>query len=589
MPELPRFVPRPRLLRVGLVLLFLLTSAGAIAIVTSFVETNLVHDPVAEHIDQFRLRNLVANGQKSLAFQEAFDGGDELFETVFNALDGVGANVGRGQRFTRVPRADLRGSGEWFNHRPERVTGPNASACNSCHFRPFDDGAGDAAANVHRDPFRTGTLGQFIARNTPHVFAPGAIQRLAEEMTDGLHADRQRLVDEVCTFGGTRSITLETKGVNFGTLTATRTNISPCRVSFNTDGVRGVDFQGSVDNPAAAPDLIIRPFQWKGSVPFIRDFNRGASHNELGMQAVEIVGDNVDGDADGIANEMTVGDQTGLAVYLAAQPRPTTLLELQSLDLIEPLPLTQVNAINRGRFVFGAIGCDSCHRPSLTINDPIFSEPSQNAAYRDGAAFPAGQSPVQRGVDTRYPVTFDLTRDQPDNVIERADGTVFRLGSLKKDSNGRAVVELFSDLKRHEMGPRLAESVNEIAGDDVTPIPLNPRNRHTPSTFLTEALWGVGSTAPYLHDGRATTLVEAILEHGNGLSGDTSEAANERANYINLTASDKRALVAFLENLVLFKLEEVEGAVVATVAPSNVKLKVPQGLNKRKSGKGKVD
>ena len=41
---------------------------------------------------------------------------------------------------------------------------------------------------------------------------------------------------------------------------------------------------------------------------------------------------------------------------------------------------------------------------------------------------------------------------------------------------------------------------------------------------MTENLWGVGSTAPYMHDGRATTLAEAILEHGTGASNDTSEA-----------------------------------------------------------------
>ncbi len=44
---------------------------------------------------------------------EAFELGDELFGTQFNALDGSGANVGRGQRFTRVPRADLKGPTEW--------------------------------------------------------------------------------------------------------------------------------------------------------------------------------------------------------------------------------------------------------------------------------------------------------------------------------------------------------------------------------------------------------------------------------------------------------------------------------------------
>ena len=108
------------------------------------------------------------------------------------------------------------------------------------------------------------------------------------------------------------------------------------------------------------------------------------------------------------------------------------------------------------------------------------------------------------------------------------------------------------------MGPRLAEPVNEIAGDDVTPIPPSPRNRHTPDTFLTENLWGVGSTAPYLHDGRATTLAEAIIEHAASNSDTASEARGARAAYLARSLSDKQALIAFLENLVLFKLEEEE-------------------------------
>ena len=141
------------------------------------------------------------------------------------------------------------------------------------------------------------------------------------------------------------------------------------------------------------------------------------------------------------------------------------------------------------------------------------------------------------------------------------------------------------DLKRHAMGPALAEPVNEIAGDDVTPIPVNPRNRHTPDTFMTENLWGVGSTAPYMHDGRATTLVEAVLEHATSSSSDPSEAAQSRRNYLNLGNSDKRALIAFLENLVLFKVEEVEGATVATIAPQGegVNLRIPRRSGQRKA------
>jgi hypothetical protein len=565
--------------------------AGVYAIVTDLTDVKNVHSAAAVHADQQELLALVLAGQDEEAFEEAFELGDELFATLFNAIDGVGANVGRGQRFTRVPRADLKGTGEWFRHTPARVTGPNSNACNSCHFRPFEDGAGDAAANVHRDTFRTGLVGQFVQRNTPHVFATGAIQRLAEEMTDELFARRQSLVDTVCAQGGTRSVNLQAKFTNYGTLSATRTATSPCRVTFDTSAVRGIDFQRSVDNPTALPDLIVRPFQWKGSVPFLRDFNRGASHNELGMQAVEVVGDDVDGDFDGVKNEMTVGDQTALAIYMAGQPRPTSLIELSALGLIEPLPTARVQAIARGAVMFVQAGCATCHIPAMVINTPVFSEPSTNAAYRDGAAFPAGQNPIARGVDPAHPIRFDLTRDQPDNRITLPNGTVFPLGSLRRDGHGRGIVELFGDLKRHEMGSRLAESVNEIAGDDVTPIPLNPLNRHTPGTFLTENLWGVGSTPPYLHDGRATTVAEAILEHATGAANDISEAKESRGRYLALPVNDKKALIAFLENLVLFKTEEEEGLQVATIAPQgeDIKLRIPRASVKRKASTTKPE
>lgn len=568
----------PRSLLIVVALLF--ASMSAWAIVTDLAQVRLVHSAVAEHVDQADLNALAAN-QK---FAEAFEIGDELFATAFNALDGGGANVGRGQRYTRIPRADLKGSNEWFNHTPTRVTGPNAGGCFECHEAPFEDGAGTAALNVHRDPFRTGNISQFIERNTPHVFAPGAIQRLAEEMTDALGADQQRLVTDVCRAGGTRSVTLDAKGVNFGTLSATRTATAPaCTVTFNTDGVRGVDFLPSVDNPAAPVALIVRPFQWKGSVPFLRDFNRGAAHNELGMQAVEVVGDNVDGDFDGVTNELSIGDMTALAVYMAAQPRPTTLLELNALGLLEPsLTSAQVSRINRGRQVFGEVGCTSCHVQQLTLDSPIYSEPSQNAAFRDGAAFPAGQ-PTVNVVDPRNPVTFDLTRDQPDNIIRTSSGSIrARLGSFtRRDSSGRVIIELYGDLKRHAMGPRLAEAVNEIAGDDVTPIPVSPRNRHTPDTYLTENLWGVGSTAPYMHDGRATTLAEAIIEHAASNSDTASEARASRAAYLARSQADKLAVIAFLQNLVLFKLEEPDAAAASATAALQTLVGAPSPTQQR--------
>jgi hypothetical protein len=513
---------------VAIAALMLGLGGAAWGIIIDLTVVGAIHVPNAEHADQEELYDLVASGQTEEAFEEAFELGDELFEVTFNALDGVGANVGDGQRFTRIPRADKTGPGQWANHIPARATGPNGQSCNACHQLLFDDGAGSAAANVHRDPFHTGNLGKMIQRNTPHVFAPGAIQRLAEEMTESLHQIREDARAQVCQQGGTVSKNLIAKGVSYGVIKVSRIRRNPCRVSYDVSQVRGV-----------SSDLIVRPFQWKGNFVNIRDFNRGASHNELGMQAVELVGDNVDGDGDSVANEMTIGDQTVLAVYLAAQPRPTTKLELAAIGVIDPLPDSEVQAIQRGSTKFAQIGCANCHIPQLKIDNPIFSEPSSNPHYRD-LIFPAGQNPIARHVDPAFPVSFDLTEDQPDNIITDENGNIiYRLGSLQKDSDGKGIVELYGDLKRHSLGPGIAERIDE-AGTGA-------------SVFLTENLWGVGSSEPYMHDGRATTLTEAILEHGG-------EGASSRNAFLQLANADQKDLIAFLNNLILFKMGEIEPA-----------------------------
>ncbi|HEY7161172.1 MAG TPA: hypothetical protein VH815_07925, partial [Acidobacteriota bacterium] len=225
-------------------------SAGAWAIITDLTIVDAVHDPAAEHLDQNELKDLVAAGNDQQAFEEAFEHGDELFETQFNALDGVGANVGQGQRFTRIPRADLTGPGEWANHVPARATGPNATACNSCHNLPSDDGAGGAASNVHRDPQHSGVLSKMIQRNTPAMFGLGGLQKLAEEMTDKLLQIKDQAKSQACSQGSSTK-DLVAKGISYGKIKATRTQNNPCRVNFDTSLVRGV-----------SADLIIRPFQW---------------------------------------------------------------------------------------------------------------------------------------------------------------------------------------------------------------------------------------------------------------------------------------------------------------------------------------
>jgi mono/diheme cytochrome c family protein len=498
------------------------TALGAITVDLNRVAA--VHGTSLKHTFQSQFFDLVQAGRQAEAFDLAFERGDELFDTSFFASDGGGANVGNGQRFTRVPRADLKAAGQWAAHTPSRATGPNSGKCADCHGPP-GDGASGAMGNVHRDPEHSGVLARFIQRNTPHLFAPGAIQRLAEEMTDDLQETRVDAAKDACDQRNSVTRTLSSKGVSFGSIKAIpNEGRSGCTATFDTSSVLGV-----------GADLVVRPFQWKGSVATIREFNRDAAHQELGMQAVETTGDNVDGDSDGVTNELFVGDITALTVYIAAQPRPTTRIELARLGL-DSLTSAETDSINRGEALFTSssrTGCATCHTPQMTVDNVIFSEPSQNKNFRE-SKFPAGQDTVDRKLDPRFPVTFDMTRDPPDNRIV-VDSAGNLLGSIKRDGRGNGVVGLFGDLKRHDIGPDLAEGIDEV--------------RTGPSVFLTENLWGVGTTAPYMHDGRATTLTEAILLHGG-------EATAARSNFLRLNTNEQKDLIAFLNNLVLFFQEK---------------------------------
>jgi CxxC motif-containing protein (DUF1111 family) len=82
-----------------------------------------------------------------------------------------------------------------------------------------------------------------------------------------------------------------------------------------------------------------------------------------------------------------------------------------------------------------------------------------------------------------------------------------------------------------------------------------------PTVFLTPELWGVGNTGPWLHDGRAGTLEEAILLHGENdppAVGDPlrSEAQDSRDAFAALPAAERKALVTFLHSLLTFSPED---------------------------------
>lgn len=129
----------------------------------------------------------------------------------------------------------------------------------------------------------------------------------------------------------------------------------------------------------------------------------------------------------------------------------------------------------RGKEVFYATGCTSCHQPSF--------------------------------------VTHRL-QNQPEQSFQ--------------------LVWPYTDMLLHDMGPGLADN--------------RPEALATGYEWRTAPLWGIGLTEQvsghsyFLHDGRARSLLEAILWHGG-------EAQSQRDAVVDMPAKDRAALIRFLGSL----------------------------------------
>jgi CxxC motif-containing protein (DUF1111 family) len=88
-------------------------------------------------------------------------------------------------------------------------------------------------------------------------------------------------------------------------------------------------------------------------------------------------------------------------------------------------------------------------------------------------------------------------------------------------------VPLYSDLLLHHMGTLGDGIVQAQAGAD---------------EMRTAPLWGLRARAPFLHDGRAQTVREAILLHGG-------EASIIAERFSNLPNNEQQAIIAFLDSI----------------------------------------
>ena len=405
--------------------------------------------------------------------------GDELFAYLFRPENGWGAG---GQNraaidFTpRFRRVHLGAAG-----------GPDAFGCFSCHSKGGPDGAGTQTQNA----FLRGDGERIVGadqRNAPHLLGQGPVALLAREMSAELQGEVSAARDRAQADGRRVVQPLSAKGVSFGRVTVTRDG------TVDYAGVEGVDH-----------DLTIRPFGWKGHQATLRDMAEEELHLHQGLLSNRIQlavrdgsldagpygkGTWDDVDQDGVSLEIDSGMLTTVVGYLA---------QLEVPIMRPPRDPGLVDQWAAGREYFNEVGCAGCHVPTLELADTK--------------------------LDARQPAPAD----RPPFIIDVAkDGDGPKIAPKYGGSYTTYLVNLFSDLKRHDMGDVLASP------DAQGLIPAR--------VFLTRPLWGLAETAPYLHDGRAPTVNEAILAHGG-------EAAAARDAYAALDDGARASIRVFLTSL----------------------------------------
>lgn len=411
--------------------------------------------------------------------------GRQLFQRKFTLSQGLGPRAGDGIGNISV---DARhGAGL-------------ADSCAACHGRPRGSAGHGGVVFTRPD-----------SRDAPHLFGIGLVEMLADEMTAELRQHRANALASAASTNAPVVVDLTAKGVSFGRLRALPDG------SVDTAQVAGVD-----------PDLRIRPFFAQGGEFSVRAFAVGALEAEMGLTAFDpdllaaSAGGRVTTPAglvlDGALDRVPAppassrfDDPDGDGVLDEASAPMIDFLEMYLLNYFRPATYRQAPTMTRGRLFFSQIGCAACHVPDLVVSN------DRRVADVDTvhSASAAGFNSLFATASARFST--------------QSDGSTFP--SIKVPSGGSFVVTgIFSDLKRHDLGPGFHE-----------------RNFDGTVTreFVTEPLWGVGTTAPYGHDGRSTTLREVILRHGG-------EAQAARDAFAAMSDANQEAMLAYLGSLILF-------------------------------------
>lgn len=261
---------------------------------------------------------------------------------------------------------------------------------------------------------------------------------------------------------------------------------------------------GATRDPRNAPRAMVGRFGWRGQTGSLRQFVLNACANELGLEVPDrhqtLDPLNPQAAAPGIDLDRDACE--ALVAYVASLPPPGRRT---------PADEVQQRRVTDGERVFAKIGCAECHVPSLGNVAGIFSDLLLHD-LGSGLADPVAAAPANASFfQLAGPDLGEVVPGLPANLLEGAGNIPGGLpGSLQQ----------------------LASFYSGLASN----VPSLQQEWRTPP------LWGVADSAPYLHDGRAATLDEAIRLHGG-------EALRAARGYAGLSNNERQQLLAFLGSL----------------------------------------
>lgn len=250
-------------------------------------------------------------------------------------------------------------------------------------------------------------------------------------------------------------------------------------------------------------------FGWKAQTPHLDDFVRTACAVELGL---EVPGHHQGGlpqspEAKPKGLDLTDQQCDSLLAFVGSLPKPSQLV---------PSSATERATVATGRAFFERVGCASCHTQKLGDVDGIYSDlllHDMGPELGDTGAYGvfAPDSSEADLIDSDVPAAIPGGVGVADAVIPTADVAV---------TPDQPVVTTTTAL----------------------PPAKRPTGPATRQEWKTPPLWGFRDSGPYMHDGRAATLEEAVALHGG-------EAALSAREFFGLSPKERQQVESFLKTL----------------------------------------